>query len=65
MTPEQQDKLESIQFGATADQTGADMVDCLTAHLLSTSPDSERMLRFAKALERLQDALDDSRNAGN
>lgn len=63
MTPQQQDKLDSIEFGATADQTGADMVDCLTAHLLSIDPNSDRMLRFAKALERLQDALDDSRQS--
>lgn len=62
MTPEQENKLTSVEFGATADQTGADIMDLLTAHLLSC-PDKERLRRFVRAVEAAWDELDDYRQS--
>lgn len=61
MTPQQEEKLNSVQFGAEANviESGQDIAQRLVQDLVKL-PQPLR-LDLARALERLQDELDDSR----
>lgn len=61
MTPQQQDKLESIEYGAEVNtpMTGKQIAERLV-HEVTKLPPPLR-LDLARALEKIQDELDDSR----